>query len=327
MSVSRLSLPVATVLCLVTLVAASAGSTSAWSVEPQRTPPQPVGFSLDRSDVSAGAQVTGVISVVAEDEDRAVRVERMLPEGWVVVGSAVLPAAATEVRVPMPTGYFSTYSYRVSTVSEDTVVTSPEQALSVGPAYAPAGRPRDWSGGDVRFDPCAGPIRYVVNSGQAWPRALAETAEAMRRIARATGLRFLRVGSTRVVPKGRASQRLPYGADLVIAWLRPGQTPLLTGGYVGQARSFTDSEGRITGAQVAINRNARVDLKRGFGAAPRRGTLLMHELTHAIGLGHVQRRTQVMYPNVAAVSSRFGAGDLAGLAHVGAQRGCQFTAG
>ena len=326
-SVSRLSLPVAVVLCFLALAAVPAASTSAWSVAAE-TPPQPVAFSLDRSDVKTGAQVTGVVTTAAEDEERVVRVERAMPEGWVLVRNAALPAAATEVRVPMPTGYYSQYSYRVSTTSKHTTVTSPEQTLSVRPSYVPAGRPSHVATpvGEQRWDPCAGPIRYVVNSAQAWPRALAETRVALRRITQATGLRFVPVGSTRMVPKGQPTQRLPHEADLVIAWLRPNQTPLLTRGTVGQARYFTDAEGRITSAQVAFNRNGHAGLKPGFGAAPRRGTLLMHELTHAMGLGHVNKRSQVMYPNVAAVASRFGAGDLAGLARVGAQQGCQFTA-
>ncbi|MFA6298028.1 MAG: hypothetical protein WC642_02590 [Nocardioides sp.] len=322
MPASRLSLPVATVLCFLALAAVPAQPTVAWSAE------QPIAFSLDRSDVTAGAKVTGVVSVVAESEERVVRIERAMPEGWVHVGSAVLPAGATEVLVPVPTGYYSSYSYRVSTTSEQALVTSSEQTLDVGPAFVPAGPPGDWAAWAVeqRWDPCVGPIRYVVNAGQAWPRALAETREALRRITRATGLRFLAVGSTRVVPKGRQIQRLPNGADLVIAWLRRGQTPLLSGGHLGRTSSFHDGEGRTTHAQVAIRRNADRYLKPGFGAAPRRGSLLMHELTHVVGLDHARSSSQIMYPDVSAVASQFGSGDLRGLAHVGAQRGCVFTA-
>ncbi|MDP2775687.1 MAG: hypothetical protein Q8O61_19190 [Nocardioides sp.] len=327
MSASRLSLPVAVVLCLLTLATVPAAATSAWSA-PAGAPHQPVEFSLDRSHVKTGTKVTGIVTTAAEDEERVVRVERAMPEGWVLVRNAALPAAATEVRVPMPTGYYSRYSYRVSTTSKRATVTSLQRLLSVRPSYVPAGRPSHVGTpvGDQRWDPCAGPIRYVVNSAQAWPRALAETRIALRRITQATGLRFVPVGSTRMVPKGRPTQRLPNRADLVIAWVRPNQTPLLTRGTVGQARYFTDAVGRITGAQVAFHRNGHAGLKPGFGAAPRRGTLLMHELSHAVGLGHVNKRSQVMYPNVAAVASKFGAGDLAGLARVGAQRGCQFTA-
>lgn len=323
--VSRFALSIAVVLSVLTLSAAPGAAQARVDTKP----PEPVGFTLDRSGVTTGAVVTGVVSVVAESEDRQVRVERSMPEGWVAVATAVLPADATEVRMTMPTAYYSTYSYRVSTVSKQTVVTSPEQTLSVGPAYVPAGQTGDWStyGSGHRWDPCAGYIRYIVNSAQAWPRALAETREALRRISQATGLRFLQVGTTQMVPKGSRSQTLTHDADLVIAWLRPGQTPLLKGGYLGQARYFTDADNRITHAQVAINKFAYTDLKPGFGAAPRRGTLLMHELTHAVGLGHADRKTQVMYPNVSAVPSKFGAGDLAGLATVGAQQGCGFTAG
>ena len=39
-----------------------------------------------------------------------------------------------------------------------------------------------------------------------------------------------------------------------------------------------------------------------------------------MGLGHVTDRTQLMYPTVSVY--RFGRGDLAGLARVGAYAGC-----
>jgi hypothetical protein len=51
----------------------------------------------------------------------------------------------------------------------------------------------------------------------------------------------------------------------------------------------------------------------------------MHEIAHAAGLDHTMSRAQVMYPVMQPGLARFGAGDLAGLAKVGARQGCIYS--
>jgi predicted Zn-dependent protease len=43
----------------------------------------------------------------------------------------------------------------------------------------------------------------------------------------------------------------------------------------------------------------------------------MHELGHAVGLGHAQHPAEIMYPVLTRKPARWGAGDLAGLRVLG----------
>jgi hypothetical protein len=59
------------------------------------------------------------------------------------------------------------------------------------------------------------------------------------------------------------------------------------------------------------------------GADPYIGTVLRHELGHALGLGHATRANEVMYGTIGSYSpADYQAGDLAGLHSVGASAGC-----
>ena len=54
----------------------------------------------------------------------------------------------------------------------------------------------------------------------------------------------------------------------------------------------------------------------GFGPNAR-GGLLLHELGHAVGLAHVDDRTQIMNPISTGAAGVYGTGDLAGLRILG----------
>jgi hypothetical protein len=82
----------------------------------------------------------------------------------------------------------------------------------------------------------------------------------------------------------------------------------------------TRAGGAIVTAQVALDADQR--LAGGFGPGSTDGEVLLHELTHAVGLGHVDDATQVMYYRTTNSESEFGAGDRAGLRAVGAEAGC-----
>jgi Matrixin len=182
----------------------------------------------------------------------------------------------------------------------------------------------------VRWNPCA-PVHYRVDLARAPDGALADVREAVARISAATGLRFADDGSTEVIPqsdygRGTAPTAPP---PLVIAWAAPGRGPgrsdllgdeLGWGGWV--TRWWSDGDGahagRIVTGYVVIN-TASNELPGGFDAHPggSRGELLMHELGHAVGLGHATDPGQLMYPTLGAWPGVWGAGDTAGLRVVG----------
>ncbi|HET6815790.1 MAG TPA: matrixin family metalloprotease [Mycobacteriales bacterium] len=162
---------------------------------------------------------------------------------------------------------------------------------------------------------------------------------AMSRVASATGLHFHYAGTTSYIPQGKsngtsmlldaARQRKATHAQLVIAWAwagtGTGRSNLLSGteagvGSISWASSST-SQLRIGDAAVVMRRG--VHLLSGFVAGGSTGTLLLHELGHAMGLQHVSYQREVMYPIVSALSpGGYTTGDKQGLYRVGAAMGC-----
>ena len=190
----------------------------------------------------------------------------------------------------------------------------------------------------ARWNPCRR-IGYRVNARLGGRGALADTREAISRIARRTGLRFVYRGATRVVPGGRHGNRYPAGTRLVVAWAKPSQSSYLVGqGVAGMGGPrWTTAWNRRGGEAAMITRgfavlNANLSLAGGFGPGPRsgwqgtRGQLLMHEIGHAVGLGHANLdEWEIMHPMMTRKPAVWGAGDLRGLAHVGARHGCLST--
>ena len=190
-------------------------------------------------------------------------------------------------------------------------------------------------GSAIRWDPCH-PIHYVTNLAAAPPTAAADVAGALSRITAATGIQFINDGTTNEVPvTGRpVVQPNRYGpgwAPVLIAWGAPGPASLLPGENIlgeGGSTWVSPSGGPsvyVSGI-VAIDAAATAVLPAGYGRGATMGDLLLHELGHVVGLGHTNDTGQVMYPDLLArPSSSYGAGDLAGLRHLGVESGCLTT--
>jgi hypothetical protein len=183
-------------------------------------------------------------------------------------------------------------------------------------------------GRPARWDPCT-PIHYVVQTRWEPAGGRADLAAALKRLAKASGMVFVDDGDTDELPSQQRAAYQParYGhrwAPLLVGWLPPAQTDLGLGhGVAGVTVAVAlpgPKGGSIVTGQVALD--ADHALPAGFGPGATEGEVLLHELAHAVGLGHVLDPTQVMYPQTTNSESQYGAGDRAGLAALGRPAGC-----
>ena len=205
-------------------------------------------------------------------------------------------------------------------------VTEPAAAeAGWGPSYVDSlGRPARWN-------PCA-PIHFVVQTRWAPSTGRADLAAALAQLTAVSGLTFTDDGDTDEVPlrTREAYQPERYGkrwAPLLVGWVPDAQTDLglgdgVQGVTVAVALSGKDGGSIVTG-QVALDADHR--LPGGFGPGATEGEVLLHELAHAVGLGHVRDPTQVMFPQTTNSESQYGAGDRAGLTALGRSAGCLRT--
>jgi hypothetical protein len=196
----------------------------------------------------------------------------------------------------------------------------------------------------VRFNPCQ-PVRYAVNRRMATDADVADLTEALAKLSAATGLEFQRVADTdedpRRVPQPR---RQPDGtfawAPVVIGWSHLGTGDSLRGRndqradpaivVGGGGRPEIVNEVIVTG-NLVLNLDAVTDtdtrnpVPHGFGTGVNWGRIILHELAHVIGLGHVESRTSIMNEALTQQtlsSSEWGVGDLIGLRQLGREGGC-----
>lgn len=192
----------------------------------------------------------------------------------------------------------------------------------------------------VRWDPCQA-ITYRVNvtflARRASVRraAIRDARSAARRLSAQLGVPFSYRGVTRQIPRNTPTTswyERQAGSEIVVAWVRRtnprarsnllGSGAIGTGGYVYKTWSDGLRHKAAIGRGFVVLDAAR-DLRPGFGRGVTRGALLLHEMGHVVGLHHVGARSELMYPRmVSRVSSRYRAGDRAGLYQLGRAQGC-----
>jgi hypothetical protein len=186
----------------------------------------------------------------------------------------------------------------------------------------------DSAGRPARWDPCV-PIHYVVQTRWMPNAGRDDLAVSLARLSKSSGLTFVDDGDTDEVPQQDRAAYQPerYGkrwAPLLIGWVPPAATDLgLGNGVAGVTVAVAipgPKGGSIVTGQVALDADHR--LLPGFGPGATEGEVFLHELAHAVGLGHVLDPTQVMYPQTTNSESQYGAGDRAGLAALGRPAGC-----
>jgi predicted Zn-dependent protease len=111
---------------------------------------------------------------------------------------------------------------------------------------------------------------------------------------------------------------------VLVTWSTPAETAMLTDQVLGRAgpRSFSahgDRELRWVSGTAVFNGPA-LDAMLAGGDEAKVQAVLLHELGHLVGLGHVRDPYQVMFDTNAYPVSAYRAGDLRGLAALGSGR-------
>jgi hypothetical protein len=176
----------------------------------------------------------------------------------------------------------------------------------------------------VAWSPCR-PVHYVVRAKNQPSWGAAALRAAFAQLHKATGLTFVYDGTTTEGTRTLKTLYQPqrYGdrwAPVVISWTKPSETKILKGTVAGVTNVFwwqvgTEPAALVSG-MVQLDTPDLVRIARLAGTTSARGVIL-HELGHLVGLGHVKDKRQNMYPVISARNVRYASGDLAGLKLLG----------
>ncbi len=320
-----LTLGVAAVTVLTPVTMPSAAPAAAGSL------PTAVTAQTSAESVALGTRVTVSGTVTPQDlvAPREVVLQFRTGTGWREMARMATDATGGYM-FPVPTDWYGDHVLRV--VAPLTVAfaegVSELRTVSVTPQYPPRGSSSAWKlfPNSARWDPCT-VVEYRTNLGRAPKGTLRLIDRAFRIVHAATGLTFRHAGATRKVPfSGGSEQKQFHTRGLVVAWTTPKVVRALTGSSAGVGGAISQSvDGgawRYVRGGVSIDATQRFPV-RGLRKGQSTGALLLHEIAHAMGLTHVQAKSQLMYPSLRRTHrARYEAGDLAGLRAVGAAQGC-----
>ncbi|GAA5108959.1 hypothetical protein GCM10023339_08520 [Alloalcanivorax gelatiniphagus] len=170
----------------------------------------------------------------------------------------------------------------------------------------------------VGWDPCE-EIRYVVNPTDEPAGGRRLITEALRRTSAATGLAFEDEGETDERPF-EDGVRLFGGPDpVVIGWGGAGEYPELAGQVAGIGGGVAQEggSGRVRYVSGSVILDVEAFTAANIAQQPRvMEAIVLHELAHVVGLGHVSEPMELMYAdNTGQVE--LGRGDREGLARLG----------
>ncbi|MDQ4068398.1 MAG: M10 family metallopeptidase domain-containing protein, partial [Actinomycetota bacterium] len=175
----------------------------------------------------------------------------------------------------------------------------------------------------VRFNPCE-PIHYVINPADAPAGGVDDVRQAFRMIAEVGGYTFVDDGLT--TADRFDVNRQPYNpalygerwAPIVVSWSRLGSQGRNDVVIAGRGNGHV-VDGVIVTGMLDMNADARIDASRdtpvpsGFGEGITWGRVILHELGHVFGLGHVQSKNSIMHEALleqTLTRTEYGVGDI-----------------
>jgi len=179
-------------------------------------------------------------------------------------------------------------------------------------------------GSPVTFDPCR-PVHFVVRPDNEPEGGRALLLGALADVSAATGLRMVDDGTTDEAPSEARAPYQPerYGdrwAPVLITWSTSAETPMLAGDILGRAgpQTFgTDADRVRFVSGSAVFNGPALDAQLRGGDDHKARAVLLHELGHLVGLGHVGDPFQVMFDTNAYPLTTYRAGDRRGLEQLG----------
>lgn len=187
----------------------------------------------------------------------------------------------------------------------------------------------------LRFNPCA-PIHFIINPADAPPGGVEDVRQGFRLIAEAAGYTFVDDGLTdadRFDFGRQAYNPARYGerwAPIVVSWGRLGSAGrndvVIAGMGNGQ-----EVDGAIVTGMLNLNSDARIDASRetpipnGYGEGISWGRVILHELGHVFGLGHVESKNSIMHEALLEQTrsvTQYGVGDIQAWRQIGRDAGC-----
>lgn len=254
----------------------------------------------------------GFITAFPASSERPVAALANVAARDVLAAGGIVPVSATGIEVYVQslthlvvdvTGWF--------TVAARSLPPMPWPTPSASTAFTMAATHPD--GRWARWDPCD-PITVLVDFSDATTGARVELDDVVHELRAATGL------DLRVV-EGHVGDT-PVNGAITVRWAPGGSVSGLSGNVIGLG-GFGYTTERIVWGNVWIRSDVALGIQPDGDDLLR--FVLAHELAHALGLGHIDDRTQLMYP-YANGHDHFQDGDLAGLYRLGVSQGCTATA-
>lgn len=184
-------------------------------------------------------------------------------------------------------------------------------------------------GHPLRFNPCT-PVTIAYNpaGGPAWGRSELDAAVAELRAA--TGLDLRVTTTNEPAALGRPIvDPVRYGSTwspILVGYSTPDLVSSLAGGVAGLGgpSSAWGPDGRVSvSGIVIIDGPQSAGLPTGWGGQATLAKLFTHEISHVLGLGHVNDAAQIMNPVIPSRAGALGPGDRTGLAYLGTGSPCR----
>jgi hypothetical protein len=162
--------------------------------------------------------------------------------------------------------------------------------------------------------PLDAPVPYRVRLGVGPEDAYALVGQAFQVVADASGMSFRFDGTFTGLDEIDESS-----GGIWLAFVEPNEATGVAGTILGHGGVLTLDKAVIGGRVVVGNDEGA---EPGFGPGHTIGSVLLHELCHAMNLGHVDVQAELMYPYATSLTPEFfGPGDTMGLWLLGTGRG------